>query len=55
MSDYNTQLDPVESTYERATAECPVCKGTVREMRNGYRWLCDDCARYWDDDELPQQ
>lgn len=38
--------------YQRATATCPVCSGTVREMRNGDQWLCDDCARYWDPDDL---
>lgn len=52
MAEYKTELDPVGSGFERETDECPVCSGTVREMRNGDRWICDDCARYWDTDDL---
>lgn len=45
-------LDDLGDRFERRTTECPNCRGTVREMRNSKEWLCDDCARYWNPEEL---
>jgi len=47
-----SDLDDLGNKYERQTARCPNCNGTVREMRNSVEWLCDDCARYWNPGEL---
>lgn len=52
MPTYETELDDLGTEFERDTATCPACESTVREMRNGDKWLCDGCARYWETDEL---
>lgn len=54
MAEYTTVAEEraAGSREERATSECPVCGGVVREPRSGDKWKCDDCARYWEEDEL---
>lgn len=52
MANYSTTLGELSTEFERDTDSCPICESTVREMRNGDKWLCDGCARYWEESEL---
>jgi len=39
---------------DREVRECPFCGGDVKEPVSGEMWLCDDCARRWEEEDLPQ-
>lgn len=52
MTDHPTVAEQ-RADHDRETAECPNCRGVVREPRSGDAWICDDCARRWQASELP--
>jgi len=51
-----TDIDSVgeNRVEQRAEGTCPNCGGTALEPRSGDVWLCSQCARRLDADEVEQ-